>query len=154
MKCWAIAGGRGDNLYLFLAEPILRETKKACRRNCPQAFQGSLVLMEAFLGDVHVSTSSLRMNRLNPCYNGTVLTPLFLEGLGEAPNPCSNGRISRSSLWHCHEFLILNVLILVLLELFWLPSFWRGRGRPLILVLMEDTLGGGKLASMCLTNGS
>ena len=27
------------------------------------------------------------------------------------------------------------------MDLFWLPSFWRGWGRLLILVLMEDTLG-------------
>ena len=31
----------------------------------------------------------------DPCSNGFVLAPLFLEGLGEAPDPCSNGRYSR-----------------------------------------------------------
>ena len=59
--------------------------------------------MEDTLGASTASQVASSKRSLNPCFNGTVLAPLFLEGVGKAPNPCSNGRYSLSVIMEAPE---------------------------------------------------
>ena len=77
----------------------MEDTLGAKKINGKQGFYSwvlILVLMEDTLGVSQWSAVNSAASGINPCSNGFVLAPLFWEGLGEAPDPCSNGRYSRS----------------------------------------------------------
>ena len=80
--------------------------------------------------------------------------PDTLPKQSKSLNPCFNGRYSRSYLFHERKHLSDVVLILVLMEdtLGGMNTQLKnGRFYVLILVLMEDTLGELRLIFLCLS---